>query len=359
MSGPVVDVLVVGCGPAGAAAAGVAAAAGLSVAVLERRRSPGVPVQCAEWIPAPLAAYACAPGVRVQAVEGLASHLPAGRRLYSRVPGLMIDRARFDRALAERAQAAGARILFGSALVGLDPHRRMARVATATGTEDLRFRVLVAADGPHSAVARHLGLPPLPVTPTRQYTLPLERPLADCEIWLSPRHPGGYAWLFPRGGEAHLGVGFAAPAGRLKPALDGLHERLVREGRVGARILRMTGGAIPVGGLRARLLVGTILFAGDAAGLTHPVSGAGIAAAVMSGEAAGAAAAAFLAGDSVALASYAQELREQYGPGLARALIHRHALLRGEGDDEAFLRAWPMLAASTVNPPAREESVCP
>ena len=50
-----VDVLVIGLGPAGSAAAIAAASAGLSVLAIERKQQIGVPVQCAEYIPLPIA----------------------------------------------------------------------------------------------------------------------------------------------------------------------------------------------------------------------------------------------------------------------------------------------------------------
>lgn len=48
------DILVVGAGPAGAAAARTAARTGVSVLLVERKNKVGLPVQCAEYIPAML-----------------------------------------------------------------------------------------------------------------------------------------------------------------------------------------------------------------------------------------------------------------------------------------------------------------
>lgn len=349
MSGPLaVDVLVVGLGPAGASAAAAAARGGLRVLALERKRAVGVPVQCAEFIPLPLARHACAEGVLQQRVAGMNSRLPSGAWERSALPGLMIDRAAFDQGLVREAERAGARILLSARLLGFDAARGAARVATAHGAQEITCRLLVAADGPHSTVAATLGLPPLATVHTRQYTVPLLQPWSDTDIWLSDEYPGGYAWLFPKGGCANLGLGLdAALAADLKRPLDALHRELVREGRIGAGILYRTGGAIPVGGLRARLAVGATLFVGDAAGLTHPVSGAGIAAAVASGELAGAAAVRWLAqGKRAALAEYEAEVREQFGPTLQRALERRRALLRRQRerdpacDDGAYRKAW-------------------
>ena len=47
------DVVVVGAGPAGSLTAQYAAMAGLSVAVIERRKKVGEPVQCGEFVPGP------------------------------------------------------------------------------------------------------------------------------------------------------------------------------------------------------------------------------------------------------------------------------------------------------------------
>lgn len=191
----------------------------------------------------------------------------------------------------------------------------------------IQYQALIAADGPHSTIAARLGLPPLTTVTTRQYTVPLLKPLADTYIWLGAAYPGGYAWLFPRGALANLGLGLDPKRGiGMKPALDQLHQRLIASGWVGKEILRRTGGAIPVGGLRANLTHETIVFAGDAAGFTHPITGAGIAAAVVSGSAAGTAAADFVAGDHAALATYDEDMRDQFTPTLERAVAQRRGL---------------------------------
>lgn len=336
-----VDVLVVGCGPAGASAAGAAAARGLSVLVIERRRRVGLPVQCAEFIPLPLAGLAHGVHAVRSRITGMNTYLPSGTWVHTDLPGVMIDRAVFDQALAARAVAAGARLATRTLLAGLDVAAGLALISHGGQTRPLRFGLLIAADGPHSPVARLMGLPPQAMIATRQYTVPLRASWADTDIWLSDAYSGGYAWLFPRDGEAHVGLGMEADARALKTALDALHRRLVAEGRVAPIILRRTGGAIPVGGLRARLTLGRVLFAGDAAGLTHPVTGAGIAAAVASGERAGAAAADWLAGDTQALADYEGELRDTFGASLARAVARRKALwqVRVRGD-AAFRRGF-------------------
>jgi geranylgeranyl reductase family protein len=339
------DVLVVGFGPAGSSAAAAAARAGCSVIGIERKKVVGLPVQCAEFIPLPMLRYA-GEGARAQPIEGMATWLPSGTRAKRSFGGLMIRRDRFDQALAREAQAAGAVLWTDSALRSVDPAARMARVSTANGLRDIRYHLLIGADGPLSPVASCLGLPRLPVVGTRQYAVPLARAQNDTDIWLSPRYPGGYAWLFPKGAVANLGLGLdPALEADMKGPLDELHAALVREGRVGPEILLRTGGPIPVGGLRERIVVDRIVFAGDAAGLTHPITGAGIAPAVVSGERAGAAAARWLTGDSSALAGYEEELRDEFGPAIERALAARQRMARvwgtpRAGEDDSHRAGW-------------------
>jgi geranylgeranyl reductase family protein len=340
------DLLVVGLGPGGSCAARVAAAAGASVIAVERRREVGHPVQCAEFVPLPMGKYALASGVFQQHVDGMTTILPSGEKVVSAFPGIMIDRAKFDLALARQAADAGAAELLETSLDAVDAEGGVATVNRGGETVEIAFQVLVAADGPHSRVAQSLGLPRLETVDTRQYTVPLLRRHVHTDIWLSPDYPGGYAWLFPKGGVANLGLGIDSRiAPDLKAPLDALHRQLAAAGLVGMEILGRTGGPIPVGGLRDRLAVGNVLFVGDAAGLTHPITGAGIAAAVISGEAAGTAAARFLEGGLGALADYEEDVRDQFQTTIDRAVERRRWMTgywrRPEGrQDATHRRGW-------------------
>lgn len=346
MSGLACDLLVVGLGPGGGAAAAAAAAAGLRVIAIDRKQEIGTPVQCAEFIPLPLSRHAQGREVLSQRISAMKSMLPSGAIADTPFGGLMVDRAAFDRALAQSAADAGAVLQAPCTLTALDTLSRTARIRTGAGEQPVSYRVLIAADGPHSTVARLLGLRPLPTVNTRQYTVPLLQPFNDTDIWLSADYPGGYAWLFPKGDRANLGLGMdTAVDADMKTPLDVLHGRLVADGRVGAEILARTGGAIPVGGLREALVVGEILFVGDAAGLTHPVTGAGIAAAVASGEAAAAAARLHIGGADGALADYEEDMRDQFAETLHRAVARRAELARvwntaAANDDAVHRRGW-------------------
>lgn len=324
-----VDVLVVGLGPAGASAAASAARSGCRVLAFDRKAEPGLPVQCAEFVPSMIQTEVgdLAHAVR-QPISGMLTFVD-GETPYvtDNFPGRMIDRAAFDAALVRTAVDAGADCRFGIAMTHLDADGRV----TATDGGRVRARVVIGADGPRSRVGKRIGRVNRSLVETRQITVPLRRAQASTDIYLSADMVGGYGWLFPKGAVANLGIGVIPEhKHRLKMLLDDLHARLVGDGIVGRDCLAYTGGAIPVGGMldaACKLADGLVLLAGDAAGLANPVTGAGINAAVVSGRLAGEAAARWLGGSADAGEDYSEELADLFKPSLDRALRRRRAVL--------------------------------
>ncbi|MEM8688929.1 MAG: NAD(P)/FAD-dependent oxidoreductase [Pseudomonadota bacterium] len=323
------DVLVVGLGPAGACAAEEAAKAGLSVLAIERKASAGKPVQCAEFVPSPmgievdnLAANSLQP---ITSMVTFVEEEPG--ETVEQFPGLMIDRERFDAQLAAAAAGAGTECQFAVKVQRIDDD---GSIQLSTG-EMVKPKLMIGADGPRSLVGAAIGRVNRHIAETRQITVPLHEELPSTDIFLSAAFPGGYGWLFPKGNQANLGLGLRPSLkDQLKPLLAELHQTLQDAGRVGATITAHTGGAIPVGGMlkpHGRIARVPVLLAGDAAGLTNPVTGAGINAAVLSGRLAGQSAAALLGGDETAQDDYAEELADLLKPSLDRALRRRQTLL--------------------------------
>jgi digeranylgeranylglycerophospholipid reductase len=323
------DVLVVGAGPAGSAAARAAARQGVSVLLAERRRRVGVPVRCAEYVPLPVGKYLdlSNPAITVQPVRAMRTFLPGADPKENLFPGAMIRRDRFDQELARQAVAAGARLV-----TGLQVYRRTPEGIRAwDGHREvfIRSRVIVGADGPCSQVARWMGQKSRPFLIAAQVSLKLARPLDHTRIYFHPEIPGGYGWVFPKGDRANLGVGLeAGQSGNLKKTLDGFKRERMAEGLVEAAEEQAGGGLVPVGGLKDLWLENMIL-AGDAAGTCHPISGAGVGNALISGELAGEAAArAAIRRESGPLKQYRDELQNLLGPSLARAAAKRQRMIR-------------------------------
>lgn len=347
-------VLVCGAGPAGSSAALAAAAQGASVLLVERRQQVGVPVRCAEYIPALLARQLCVPAAAyvVQKTDAMQAWLHGKCIQRLPAPGFVIRRDAFDQALARAAQQAGARLVTGCTLLGLEDApkgRHAAYLRTADG-EVLRCEadIVIGADGPQSVVCAHVSGTAWQMLPALQLRLPLTTELTHTRVYFDESLHAGYAWLFPRGREANVGLGIVPAGGQasLWRRLQAFVEELREEGLVerparseGSERPRLTGGWIPV--QERPCVAGTILLAGDAAGHTHPITGAGIAQAVLAGEIAGrCAGSAAGQGRLASLACYAEEWQDLYGDVLAHARSRRLAWQAHTGPLDDVIRSF-------------------
>ncbi|MBF0529034.1 MAG: NAD(P)/FAD-dependent oxidoreductase, partial [Deltaproteobacteria bacterium] len=184
---------------------------------------------------------------------------------------------------------------------------------------------VVAADGAASLLRRRFFPDRRQYLAGLQVEVPLRQPLNRTIVAFDPRWRMGYAWLFPKIGVANVGVGLQVgqqPNGW--KILDEVIRFFQEAGLIGSGVLARSIGAIVVSGPERRLTCGRIVFAGDAAGLTHPITGAGIHQAVFSGRKAGEAAADFvLTGKTSAWIEYEKEVLGRYGRTLAWALKKR------------------------------------
>lgn len=322
------DVVVVGAGPAGSSAAKAAAEQGVSVLILEKKDSVGVPVRCAEWVPQMLSLHVQIGRKHIaRKIELLETHLPDGDVVRMRSPGWMLDRAGFDQSLALAAVRAGAHILTGSEVTDLHPQGVAAKLRGRR--EDVRAKVTIGADGPLSVTGRCIDQKNTDFVSAVQFEVPLERETDSTEVYFDLEYKGGYAWLFPKRDTANVGVGVRNGMGANPlEALDDFVERLEREGRIRSRTaVGFTSGLIPVSGPLEKTRVRNVLLVGDAAGQTNPITGGGIPQAVICGRIAGKAAAeAVKSEDMGRLEEYESEWRKLLGSSLNHAVRRRSHL---------------------------------
>jgi len=321
------DIVVIGAGPAGSSAAQAAAQRGTRVLLIDRRQRIGVPVQCAEFVPQWISRYASFSSTCImQRVEKMVTHLPGCITYEMKSPGYMLDRSLFDKELAASAILSGARISIGTRAVDLSPEGLV--VERGSKMETIPSKVFIGADGASSTVARFVGKPPLKTITALQYEIVISEPQNHVDVYFHKDYEGGYGWFFPKGKTANVGVGVVTSKMPQLSTLLGNFLDLLRESKKlqGIQIVSKTGGLIPCEFYEQNLFK-NVLLVGDAAGHAHPITGAGIFNAVMSGEIAGRIAAeAIERGDLRYLENYETEWRETFGNSLSYGALKRELL---------------------------------
>ncbi len=319
---PAYDVVVVGAGPAGSRAAESAARAGARTLLLDHRVELGQPVQCGEFLPAPreledvfgagelVAEAYCIPEETVlRTTRFMECVAPSGRRYRFPLEGATVSRRAFDKALALRAEGAGAELRFPVGVTGVHGDR-----VRCSGGEEIVAKAIVAADGPTSTVGASLGFRPKR-TMYRMICANADGPLSDAiELFFGRDAPHGYAWRFPKAHDMNVGLGVTRV--ERGTSLRGLLARFLdRSGSSPAR--EPTAWWVPIGPPPASLVVGRTLFAGDAANLVMATNGGGIPTAMLSGWMAGTAAARHVR-EGTSLLAYDAACRASLYPALRR-----------------------------------------
>lgn len=323
------DVLIIGAGPAGSSAARATAEKGLKVVVVERRSVVGIPVRCAEYIPAPLLGEVNLRNDFVeQTVNGMRTILPDGSTAETKAPGYIIYRDRFDQALVKAAENAGAKFLLSTTALTKDGGNVKVR---ARGKRDFEITadILIGADGPFSRVGRWIGATNKNMILAAQARVYLTRPMDFTEVYFDENICGGYGWTFPKGKAANVGIGIKRGmgiSGSVKETLEYFLNRLKERGITTGKPVKLFAGWIPAGPIE-KTAHENILLAGDAAGHTHPLTGAGISTAVRGGSMAGKwAARAVQKGDLNLLKKYEEEWQDFFGMTLERGFKRRQLL---------------------------------
>jgi len=321
------DIVIVGAGPAGSSAAKAAARRGANVLLIDRKKRIGVPVQCAEFVPQGISRHASFSSTCIlQTIDSMVTHLSNQTSHEMKSPGYMLDRFLFDKELVASAVISGAKISTEAKALGLSPEGLL--VEHGSTKETIQSKVIIGADGALSSIARFIGLPPLKTIVALQVEVVNPIPQNHVDIFFHHDYEGGYAWFFPKGKTANVGLGIAPKKNALLSDLLNhfLHHLVGSKKFSRIEIVGKTGGSIPCEGSRKTVLENTLLV-GDAAGHTHPITGAGILNAVIAGEIAGRIAAeAVSRGDLRYLENYEVEWREVFGKSLSYGASKREFL---------------------------------
>ncbi|TRW15006.1 geranylgeranyl diphosphate reductase [Glacieibacterium frigidum] len=281
------DCVVIGGGPSGATAATTLARAGRKVLLLDRA---GRIKPCGGAIPPVAIRDFDIPDhlivgksslARMIAPSGKAVDMPVGEGTVG-----MVDRGEFDEALRERAAAAGAERRVGT-------YEKIDRDADGTAlvvyrrtrggeAESVRARAVIGCDGARSGVARQVlkGADKMPFV--FAYHEVVASPTVDsdgfdrarCDVYYQGKlSPDFYAWIFPHGDQASIGVGSANKGFELRDAVKRLRGST---GLDAQETIRSEGAPIPLKPLKRWDNGRDVIVAGDAAGVVAPASGEGI-----------------------------------------------------------------------------------
>ncbi len=359
-----VDVLIVGAGPAGCAAALTLAAAGVTVQVVDKATFPRDKI-CGDGLTTLALRLladldfdpATVPSWRV--VDDCTVRGPSTAAIRFPLPdsggdfAAIARRSEFDHALVQQVIAAGVPVRQACAVTGIEHDGTAATVAMvdsgASGSvrapDLIRARQVIAADGMWSPVRKLLE-------PDgyrgewhawRQYIDGVTGPAADeLLVWFDADLLPGYAWAFPLAdGRVNLGFGVMRSADRkgadLRALADGLIDRPHVRAALGADARPESPGRswpIPARIDEATLSIGRVLFVGDAAAATDPMTGEGIGQALLTGRRA---AEAIIAGGTAAEVAdrYRAEVRSELVADHKMAVVLGHMLARGWGADLA------------------------
>ena len=306
------DVIVVGAGPGGSAAAIFLARQGLDVLLLEKSGFPREKV-CGDGL-TPRA-------VRMMTRLGIDTSVEAGwqhnkgLRIYGgrvepfEMPwpelaeqpnyGLVCPRSTFDDLLAGMAAEAGARLHTGVRVSGPIIHERSNRVIGVTDSQGRKYRapLVIAADGVGARLGVQAGRErnekrPMGVAVRSYYRSPkhdLDWMESFLELWDGEPHNSnllpGYGWLFPLGdGTVNVGLGMLNTSSAfgntdykdlMRRWLDNTPEHWGLRGETN-HLQPIRGAALPMAFNRAPLYANGLLLVGDSAGMVSPFNGEGI-----------------------------------------------------------------------------------
>ena len=303
------DVIVIGAGPAGSAASAECARNGLTTLCIEEHGTIGYPVQCAGLLSnaafaecrvseRPVLNRVC--GARI--VSGTGSELLLDAKTQKAV---VADRGSLDREMAKGAADAGAEFLLKTAAYNIRGTTLLTR--GVNGHREIPFRLLIAADGPRSSIARIFNMPRAKI-----YLAGIQTDLVhECDSRFVEIYPDAspdfFGWMIPSG-KGRVRIGLCSQTG-VQDLFAAFRKKF------GANSMHLVTGTLPLG-LMPRTYGHRTLFAGDAAGFAKPTSGGGVYTGIRSARHAAAVAVTCCEADmftDTALAEYERRWQEDIG----------------------------------------------
>lgn len=338
------DVLIVGAGPAGVAAALTLVASGKDVLIIDKAVFPrdkccgdGLTtgalrvLEMLGFDPSTVANY--------QVCDEISLRSPSGREIQLDLPNnrdhkagqfaAIAPRIELDNALVQHARASGVRIVENCAFVSVARQNSQEIVIATDSPSDFKeitAKFLVAADGMWSPVRKSLGAAQTSYLGEwhafRQYVSNVTGPASKrLYVWFEKDLLPGYAWSFPLpNGRANIGFGILRGSNYTVQEMKPLWVELLTRPHIASALGqnaalegRHTAWPIPARITSAKLFSGRTLFIGDAVCAADTMTGEGIGQALLTGVLAGEAITSSSKYDQNAICkSYVQKVKREF-----------------------------------------------
>ena len=283
------DVLVIGAGPSGGAAALHAARAGLSVILIEDHAEIGTPVHCGECLSDLAVANLelnLPDSVVSLRVEGIRVIFPDGTQKHLSEPGYVLEKHLFEQWIADEAVAEGASLNLGHKLTGMTRIESDSKFKgwMCEGKGDafpISAKILIDASGVAGVCSKLIKLNERPkVIAGIQYEMHEVPNDGYLDFYIWPKYAKkGYLWMIPKcDGRANVGLVSEDKKGLVKDLdafIDTTHfsdlEITNPPWRDASVSIRGFGGTIPISGPHERTFADGLMLVGDAAGFTSPL----------------------------------------------------------------------------------------
>lgn len=344
------DVVVVGCGPAGAMTLRQCAKLGLKSLGIEQFRMPRHKPCAGVIYPRVLEDFEVPREAVAAPIRGVKMVSPSGNTAFIDFAdaGAVIYRDIFDYMLANKAREDGARIIDGTKVDDIQVHDDYCELVLRNKAS-VQCRYVVAADGVHSTVCRRLGKSwaKEDLALTLQLTLDVSKEDKKSmnnyfeTHYDSQRTPGGWIWVVEREKDILAGLGhefkYREKVGNQNQKLISfLNQRFRR-----FEVLKKEAYMLPFNGPRLKenlTAMDRILLTGDAAGFVRSDTGEGIYYAMHSGLAAADSIADVMDSDESLGDVYFKKLRDCGLHSLYVATDLKRALLDNQSMEEYIRR---------------------
>ncbi len=310
---------IIGGGPAGNYLAYLLSRAGAEVEVIEEHSEIGRPVQCAGIISERLKEFFSEEEIGkflVNKVHKARIYSPDGNFAETRLKeNYVIDRAKFDSCLAEKAKSHGARFLLGTQFLGFRKKKGRVVITLRKGRNVMvkETDILVGADGPLSKVAECMGLKRKRFFFGIQARANLKNENM-VEFFLFPQ---GIGWVIPENTKTAR-VGIAATRNANETFKRFAEKRLGSGFR--KKVIEYNAGLIPVYDPKMQTQAGRVFLLGDSAGMTKATTLGGIIQGLTAARA--------LAHSTLNNKSYDHEWKKKMGLSLRMSLLLRKMMDR-------------------------------